>query len=70
MLIAAEVMKDQNWKDKQALERYTLIAQLLDEGIDLAKRSRLRKRLLRKRISQGGRSTTMRQPTMKRASRS
>lgn len=43
MLIAAEVMKDQNWKDKQALERYTLIAQQLDEGIDPANRSRLRK---------------------------
>lgn len=37
------IMKDQNWQDQQALERYTLIAPLLDEGMDPAKRSRLRK---------------------------
>ncbi len=36
------VMKGQNWQDK-ALERYTLTAPLLGEGIDPAKRSRLRK---------------------------
>lgn len=37
------IVKDQNWQDKQALERYTLIAPLLDENMDPAKRSKLRK---------------------------
>ena len=31
------IMKDQNWQDQQALERYTLIAPLLDENLDPAK---------------------------------
>ena len=29
-------IKDQNWQDQQALERYTLIAPLLDESLDPA----------------------------------
>ena len=35
-------IKDQNWQDQQALERYTLIAPLLDESLDPAKRSHMR----------------------------
>ena len=35
--------KDQNWQDREALARYTLIAPLLDENLDPAKRSKLRK---------------------------
>lgn len=37
-----KAIKDQNWQDRQALERYTLIAPLLDEPLDPAKRSQLR----------------------------
>ncbi|MBO4981088.1 MAG: transposase, partial [Lachnospiraceae bacterium] len=37
-----KTIKDQNWQDQQALERYTLIAPLLDESLDPAKRSQLR----------------------------
>lgn len=37
-----KTLKDQNWRDQQALERYTLIAPLLDESLDPAKRSQLR----------------------------
>lgn len=37
------IMKDQNWQDREALARYTLIAPLLDENLDPAKRSKLRK---------------------------
>ena len=36
------IIKNQNWQDQQALERYKLIAPLLDESIDPAKRSRMR----------------------------
>lgn len=35
--------KDPNWQDREALARYTLIAPLLDENLDPAKRSKLRK---------------------------
>lgn len=34
--------KDQNWQDQQALERYVLIAPLLDESLDPAERSQMR----------------------------
>ena len=37
------IIKDQNWQDRQALERYTLIAPLLDENMDPAKRGKLRR---------------------------
>ena len=37
------IIKDKDWQDRQALERYTLIAPLLDENMDPAKRSKLRK---------------------------
>ena len=36
------IIKNQNWQDQQALERYKLIAPLLDESIDPAKRSQMR----------------------------
>jgi transposase InsO family protein len=35
-------IKDQDWQDQKALERYTLIAPLLDETLDPAKRSQMR----------------------------
>lgn len=37
-----KTLKDQNWQEQKALERYTLIAPLLDESLDPAKRSQLR----------------------------
>lgn len=37
-----KTIKDQNWQDQCALERYTLIAPLLDGSLDPAKRSQLR----------------------------
>lgn len=37
------IKKDQDWRDREALARYTLIAPLLDEDMDPAKRSKLRK---------------------------
>lgn len=37
-----KTIKDQNWQDQRALERYTLIAPLLDESLDPAKRSQMR----------------------------
>ena len=40
-----KTIKDQNWQDRRALERYTLIAPLLDESLDPAKRSQLRGRI-------------------------
>ena len=36
------IKKDLNWRDNEALSRYTLIAPLLDESLDPAKRSQLR----------------------------
>ena len=38
-------VKDVNWQDQQALIRYTLIAPLLDETLDPAKRSSLRRKI-------------------------
>ena len=29
-----KTLKDQNWQEQKALERYTLIAPLLDESLD------------------------------------
>ena len=37
------IIKDQNWQEQRALERYALIAPMLEEGMDPAKRSKLRK---------------------------
>ncbi len=37
------IIKDQNWQEKEALARYTLIAPLLDEALDPAKRGALRR---------------------------
>ena len=37
-----KIMKDQNWQDQEALLRYTMIAPLLDESLDSAKRSQIR----------------------------
>lgn len=37
-----KTIKGQNWQDQRALERYTLIAPLLDESLDPAKRSQMR----------------------------
>ena len=31
-----KTVKDQNWQDQQALDRYTMIAPLLDESLDPA----------------------------------
>ena len=42
------IIKDKNWQEQQAFERYALIAPLLDETIDSAKRSQLRKELASK----------------------
>ena len=39
------ITKDKNWQEQQAFERYALIAPLLDETIDSARRSQLRKEL-------------------------
>jgi len=39
------IIKDKNWQEQQAFERYALIAPLLDETIDPARRSQLRKEL-------------------------
>ena len=39
------IVKDVNWQDQQALIRYTLIAPLLDETLDPAKRSSLRRKI-------------------------
>lgn len=39
------IIKDKNWQEQQAFERYALIAPLLDETIDSARRSQLRKEL-------------------------
>lgn len=39
------IKKDTNWQEQQAFERYALIAPLLDETIDSARRSQLRKEL-------------------------
>ena len=39
------IKKDKNWQEQQAFERYALIAPLLDETIDSARRSQLRKEL-------------------------
>ena len=39
------IIKDKNWQEQQAFERYALIAPLLDEIIDSARRSQLRKEL-------------------------
>lgn len=36
------IIKNQNWQEQQALERYKLIAPLLDDSIDPAKRSQMR----------------------------
>lgn len=43
-----KIIKDQNWQEKEALMRYTLIAPLLDETLDPAKRSTLRQETARK----------------------
>ena len=34
-----KTVKDQNWQDQQALDRYTMIAPLLDESLDPAEYS-------------------------------
>jgi transposase InsO family protein len=36
------IVKDQKWQDQEALDRYTMIAPLLDETLDPAKRSQMR----------------------------
>lgn len=38
-----KIIKDQNWQEKEALARYTLISPLLDVALDPAKRSTLRR---------------------------
>ncbi len=42
------IIKDKNWQEQQALERYALIAPLLDQSIDPARRSQLRGEIARK----------------------
>lgn len=39
-----KTVKDTNWQDQQALERYTLVAPLLDESLDPAKKSTMRQK--------------------------
>lgn len=47
------IIKNQNWQDQQALERYKLIAPLLDESIDPARRSQMRSEIaVRSQISE------------------
>lgn len=41
-------VKDVNWQEQEALARYTLIAPLLDETLDPAKRSSLRREIAEK----------------------
>lgn len=43
-----ETTKDQDWQDRQALTRYTLIAPLLDCSLDPAKRSQMRCEIARR----------------------
>lgn len=40
-----KTVKDISWQEQQALERYTLVAPLLDESLDPAKRSTLRQKI-------------------------
>lgn len=42
------IKKDLNWQENEALSRYTLIAPMLDETLDPAKRSRLRQEAAQK----------------------
>lgn len=48
-----KTVKDQNWQDQQALDRYTMIAPLLDESLDPARRSQMRLEISeRRQVSQ------------------
>ncbi len=48
-----KTVKDQNWQDQQALDRYTMIAPLLDESLDPARRSQMRQEISeRRQVSQ------------------
>ncbi len=42
------IIKDKNWQEQQAPERYALIDPLLDESIDPARRSQLRGEIVQK----------------------
>ena len=44
-----KTVKDQNWQDQQALDRYTMIAPLLDESLDPARRSQMRQEISERR---------------------
>ena len=39
------IIQNRNWQEQQAFERYALIAPLLDETIDSARRSQLRREI-------------------------
>ena len=47
------IVRDKNWQEQQAFERYALIAPLLDETIDSARRSQMRQEISeRRQVSQ------------------